>query len=131
MEGVDEQGLATPTALKPYEDAAKTYLTNAGRLLGSIRAEIGGAVRLVPFDQWTKLKALFYQELLRLDLEVTKLVMQGPDRGNSQDWLRVQSYVLQDLAAVLDDTIDGLAAALSLKYRGNSPDEGAPAVNTR
>jgi hypothetical protein len=79
----------------------------------------------------TKLKNLFYQELLRLDLEITKLVMQGPDRGNSQDWLRVQSYVLEDLAAVLDDTIDGLAAALSLKYRGNSQDEGAPAVKTR
>jgi hypothetical protein len=49
--GVDDQDSATPTALKPYEDAAKNYLTNAGRLLGSIRAEIGGAMRLVPFDQ--------------------------------------------------------------------------------
>jgi len=113
---------ASPTAapeatVQPYEDAVRTYLANSSRMLGAIRAEIGGAVRLVPLDQWTNLKDLYYQELLRLDLEVTQLILGGPTEENAALWQRTQSHVLRDLAMALDETIDGLAGALGLKHR--------------
>ncbi len=102
----------------PYPDAAANYLANAGRLLGSIRAEIGGAVRLVPADQWSILKELYYDELLRLDLQVTQLILKGgPTEENTNEWMKACSYVLSDLAVILDRTVDGLAASLGLKYR--------------
>jgi hypothetical protein len=102
----------------PYQDAAANYLANAGRLLGSIRAEIGGAVRLVPADQWSILKELYYSELLRLDLQVTQLILKGgPTEENTKEWMKECSYVLRDLAVILDRTVDGLAASLALKYR--------------
>jgi hypothetical protein len=49
-----------------YDDAAKNYVANAGRLLGSIRAEIGGALRLVPADQWNILRELYYKGIAAL-----------------------------------------------------------------
>jgi hypothetical protein len=100
-----------------YDDAAKNYVANAGRLLGSIRAEIGGALRLVPADQWNILKGLYYKELLPLDVEVTKLILEGLSNENQGEWSRWHRYILHDLAEILDKTVDGLAAALNLKYR--------------
>ncbi len=103
-----------------YEEATKGYLTNAGRLLGSVRAEIGAAVRLVPIEQWNTLKDLYYQELLPLDLRVTELIFEGPTDENGNRWRREHQYILNSFAKILDKTIDDLAIALDLKYH---PDE--------
>ena len=103
--------------MEPYEDAAKNYLANAGRILGTIRAEIGGAVRLVPARQSKALRDLYYQELLDLDLKVTRLITQGPTGENEKEWQTTQSYILRDLAVKLDSVVDELAEALGLKYQ--------------
>lgn len=100
----------------PYEISAKTYLTNASRLLGSVRAEIGGAVRLVPIKQSDKLRRLYYDELLRLDLQVTQCLVEGPTPSNSASWGSTLTYLVNDFALVLDATIDGLAESVDLKY---------------
>jgi hypothetical protein len=71
---------------------------------------------LIPDDQTTLLKRLFYGELLRLDLAATQLFSEGPTSGKLTKWSEMQSYILNDLAAKLDSTIDGFAAALGLKY---------------
>jgi hypothetical protein len=103
--------------MEPYKDAAKNYLANAGRILGTIRAEIGGAVRLVPARQSKALRDLYYQELLHLDLKVTRLITQGPTGENEKEWQTTQSYILSDLAVKLDSVVDELAEALGLKYQ--------------
>jgi hypothetical protein len=100
----------------PYEEATKGYLANAGRLLGSVRAEIGAAVRLVPVEQWNTLKNLYYEELLPLDLRVTELIFEGPADENENRWRREHEYILNSFAKVLDKVIDDLAIALDLKY---------------
>jgi hypothetical protein len=99
-----------------YDQAVSQYLDNCTRLLGSIRADIGSAVRLVPEDQIRILKRLWYEELLPLDLIVTRLILVGPTPSNSKEWAKTHSRILEDLAKKLDTTIDGLAAALGLKY---------------
>ena len=109
--------------MQSYEDAAKNYVANAGRLLGAIRAEIGGAVRRVPARQWKALRDLYYQELLALDLKVTRLIMQGPTSENAEEWLTTISYVLRDFAVILDRIVDELAEALGLKYQDQGPGE--------
>jgi hypothetical protein len=115
----DESSSNTPESrLSPYEDAAKKYMQNADRLLGSIRAEIGGAVRLVPPDKWAALKDLYYRELLPLDVAVTQLIGDGPTEADAREWSEKHTYILEDLAAILDETVDDLAESLNLKYRG-------------
>ena len=121
QQSTNEQGESSSGAVQSktsaYDDAAKNYMANAGRLLGSIRAEIGGALRLVPADQWSILKELYYKELLPLDMQVTKRVLEGPTNENEGKWTQLHKYILHDFAEILDKTVDGLAAALSLKYR--------------
>jgi hypothetical protein len=107
----------TQSKASSYDDAVKNYLANAGRLIGSIRAEIGVALRLLPADQWNILRELYYNTILRLDLEATKLILEGPTKKNSWKWSQVHKEILSDFAKTLDNTIDGLAAALDLKYR--------------
>jgi hypothetical protein len=109
--------LSLPSDANSYEAAAKNYQANAVRLLGSIRGEIGGAVRLVPAEQWNTLKNLYYDQLLPLDLRVTILINEGPTKENSDRWTEEQRYILKTFAEILDETINGLAGALGLKYQ--------------
>jgi hypothetical protein len=99
-----------------YGKAAEYYLANVVRILGSIRGEIGAAVRLVPAEQSNDLKKL-YSKLLSLDVEVTKLILAGRTEDNEDKWSVQHDYILNDFALILDETIDGLAIALDLKYK--------------
>lgn len=101
-----------------YEEAAKKYLSEASGLLGSIRTEIGRAVRLVPRDQWLKLRNLYYDELLKLDLEVTHLILSGPVNADPASWHQTQNYAVNTLAEIVDAAVDELAETLQLKYLG-------------
>jgi hypothetical protein len=100
-----------------YEEAAKKYLSDAGSLLGSIRAEIGKAVRLVPHELWLNLRNLYYEELLRLDQSVTDLISTGLTDENSSEWRRTNTYAVTRLAEIIDTTIDEIAEKLQLKYK--------------
>jgi hypothetical protein len=110
--------------LEAYQEAAKKYLSGAGGILGSIRAEIGKAVRLVPREQWLKLRNLYYRELLELDLKVTPLILSGPTKTNLVEWSQTQGYAVRQLAEIVDATVDELAEALKLKYLGDVGPEG-------
>jgi hypothetical protein len=109
-----------PTSeLESYKEAAKKYLSEAGRLLGLIRTEIGKAVRLVPREQWLKLRNLYYDELLQLDLKVTPLILSGPTNADPREWRETQGYAVHNLADIIDATVDELAETLKLKYLGD------------
>jgi hypothetical protein len=110
--------------LEAYQKAAKKYLAEAGSILGSIRAEIGKAVRLVPREQWMKLRNLYYHELLELDLKVTPLILSGPTNADPAEWRRTQGYAVHKLAEIVDAAIDELAETLKLKYLGDVGPEG-------
>jgi hypothetical protein len=102
-----------------YQQAAKKYHSEAGGILGSIRAEIGKAVRLVPREHWLKLRSLYYEELLAIDLRVTPLILSGPTDADSEEWRRTQDYAVNTLAEIVDTTVDQLAETLQLKYLGD------------
>ena len=98
-----------PTALKNYEE-------NSGRLLSRIRAEISKALRLTPYPVYEELKRLYYQELLKLDLEVSQL--SASDERHQEktiEWRKLNQYAVHDLSEIVDKTIDKLASELSLK----------------
>src|SRR5207245_1386556 len=80
--------------------------------------EIGKAVRLVPQEQWLKLRHLYYDELLELDLRVTHLILPGPTDANHASWQETQNYAVNDLAEIVDGLVDEIAETLHLKYLG-------------
>jgi hypothetical protein len=110
--------------LEAYQKAAKKYLAEAASILGSIRAEIGKAVRLVPRAQWLKLRNLYYHDLLELDLRVTPLILSGPTEANLVEWRQTQTYAVHELAGIVDTTVDELAETLKLKYLADVGPEG-------
>ena len=97
-----------------YEAARSDYFAQAGLKLGTIRAEIGKAVRLVPGPTWDLMKDLYYEHLLRLDLKVTRLLWDGPGEENASEWQAVQGRVLRELAEAIDQIVERLADDLSL-----------------
>lgn len=99
----------------PYNVSMNKYLDNASDQLGLIRAEIGKAARLVPSDLWNELKALYYDQLLVLDLKATELFLASPSESNQSEWRSLHDRVLVDLANSIDTTIDRTAGVLSLK----------------
>jgi hypothetical protein len=106
----DESGFS------PFHDARTRYLTDATSLLGAIRAQVGGAVRLVPDRTWLVLRALYYDHLLHVDLRVTRLLLSDPSQVNDRNWAELHSFILDDLATLFDRTIDELSDVLKLKY---------------
>jgi hypothetical protein len=100
-----------------YEEAKKKYLSDASRLLGAIRVEIGKAVRLVPREQWVNLRDLYHNDLLKLDQRVTDLISTGLSDANRQSWHEMNNYIVNGLAEIIDITIDEIAEKLELKYQ--------------
>lgn len=113
-----------------YQEAARKYLSGASIILGSIRTEIGKAVRLVPQETWQNLRKLYYDELLPLDLKVTKLLSSGPAAADRKSWHETQIYALEKLADIFDATVDDLAEKLQLKYHEDAR-PGSPTVRRR
>jgi hypothetical protein len=99
----------------PYVASRSDYFTQSSLQLGTIRAEIGKAVRLVPMETWNLLKDLYYKQLLQLDLDVTRLLVDGPNEANASRWQTAQERVLVELAGAIDQIVERLADDFSLK----------------
>ncbi len=101
-----------------YPAALKAYEENAGKLLSKIRAEISKALRLTPHHIYKKLKDLYYNQLLPLDLDLMQLASQDKKQQNvktGRSWSELNRYAVYDLAEIVDTTIDSLASELKLK----------------
>ena len=100
-----------------YQHASKAYLDNAGTLLGKIRAEISKSLRLASRDAYDALKNVYYEKLLKFDLELTSLI-EHPDRSeqtSGSTWQSVNRYAVFGLSEEVDKTIDFLALEFGLK----------------
>ena len=109
-----------------YPAALKAYEENKGKSLGRIRAEISKSLRLVPQDVFQELWGL-YQQLLPWDLELTQLAASEGHHDRADEWRKLHQYALNDLAKIIDATIDKLASELDLKASksGQVPTEEA------
>lgn len=104
------------TYYQPHEDqtnyiaAVATYDAKAGHLLGKIRAEISKSLRLTSLETYDSLIALYYDDLIELDVNLRMLI-----EGESDDWLNLNQYAVYDLSANVDNVINELARQTNLK----------------
>ena len=104
------------TYYQPHEDqtnyiaAVANYDAKAGHLLGKIRAEISKSLRLTSLETYDSLIALYYDDLIELDVNLRMLI-----EGESDDWLNLNQYAVYDLSANVDNVINELARQTNLK----------------
>lgn len=104
------------TYYQPHEDqnnyiaAVSMYDEKAGELLGKIRAEISKSLRLTSLDTYERLIALYYHDLIELDVNLRMLI-----EGQSDDWLGLNQYAVDELSVNVDNVINNLAMQTNLK----------------
>jgi hypothetical protein len=99
-----------------FQPALEAYEEHAGKLLSKIRAEISKSLRLTPHTVYQELKELYYQKLLPLDLQVSKLALSDQKKQDrTKEWYELNTYAVHDLSEVVDSVIDKLASELNLK----------------
>jgi hypothetical protein len=104
-----------------YQQASKNYLDNAGKFLGKIRAEISKSLRLSSHNTYEAWKNLYYGKLLKLDLELTRLI-EHPDRSGQiqgSTWQSVNQYAVHGLSEEVDNVINSLALEFGLKGKAS------------
>lgn len=99
-----------------YQPALFAYEEKAGPLLGKIRAEISKALRLTPSPVFQELNQLYYEQLLPLDLQVSHLAAKDiAGKESESEWGKLHRFAVEDLAEIVDNTLDNLAKELNLK----------------
>ena len=104
------------TYYQPHEDqtnyiaAVADYDANAGDLLGKIRSEISKSLRLTSLETYDELIAMYYGELIELDVNLRILI-----EGDSDDWLGLNQYTVFELSVKVDNLINNLAMQTNLK----------------
>ena len=92
-----------------YKNALEKYEQTAGDILGQVRAEISRSLYLASARTYEKLKALYYDVLLPLDVKLRQLI-----EGESDDWIRFNHYAVYDVADTVDLVLHDLAVELRL-----------------
>lgn len=117
-----------------YTPALNAYHERAGEILGRIRAEISKSLRLVPQPMFQRIKAFYYDELLRIDMKLTSLadrstlykqnvelsefqrsIVNTSSELDDEAWSELHRFAVHELSEHVDQLIDDLAKAIELK----------------
>lgn len=98
-----------------YDNAVQKYQADTANILIKIRTEISKSLRLVPLETYQSLCDLYYKQLLPLDQRLEALINSHAAGTNAREqWLEFNKFAVYELATIVDNKLNNLAAALRL-----------------